>query len=146
MDRYFPKDDRKSWTDIVAFYRDIKSGDVDSFMRRLQSMYADFNKEGFNFINLEQHYQDVAYLVFRLLGCIASVEYRSATGRIDMVIQMPNYIYIFEFKRNSTAETALGQIDTKNYMIPFQSDGRKVIKIGANFSDEIKGLQNWVFK
>ena len=109
-------------------------------------MYADFNSEGFNFINLEQHYQDVAYLVFRLLGCIASVEYRSATGRIDMVIKMPDYIYIFEFKRNSSAQTALEQIDSKNYMIPFQSDGRKVIKIGANFSDEIKGLQNWILE
>lgn len=62
---------------------------------------------------------------------------------LDMVVYMPNYIYVFEFKRNGTPEEALRQIDDKEYMIPFKCDGRKLIKIGANFDDAIKGLDNW---
>lgn len=133
----------KSWTDIVDFYEDISEGRVEDFMHRLKCLYADFNRDGFNFINVEQHYQDVAYLVFRLLGCLTSVEYKIAAGRIDMVVFMPNHIYVFEFKRNGTPEEALRQIDDKEYMIPFKCDGRKLIKIGANFDDAIKGLDNW---
>lgn len=143
MSRYTHGNESKSWTDIVRFYNDIKVGNVEDFMQRLQSMFADFNQDGFNLINLEQHYQNVCYLVFRLLGCLANVEYKTSTGRIDMVVQMPDYIYVFEFKRNDKAENALQQIDDKNYPLPFKADGRKVIKIGANFSDKLHGLDSW---
>lgn len=145
MTRYTQGSVEKSWTDIVNFYREIKDGKVDDFMQRLQSMFADFNIDGFNFVNLEQHYQDVCYLVFRLLGCLTHVEYKSATGRMDMVVQMPDTIYVFEFKRNSTAEEALRQIDDRNYLLPFKADGRKIVKIGANFSDAIKGPESWIY-
>lgn len=136
----------KSWTDIVNFYDDISSGRIEDFMQRLQSLYADFNIDGFKFLNLEQHYQDVAYLVFRLLGCLTSVEYKTSSGRIDLVVTSPDYIYVFEFKRNGSPEEALLQIDGKEYMIPFAMDGRKLVKIGANFCDATKGLDSWIIE
>lgn len=143
MNHYLSENGQKSWTDIVAFYREIRDGKVEDFMQRLKSLYADFNHDGFKFVNLEQHYQDVAYLVFRLLGCLTSVEYKTASGRIDMVVYMSDYIYVFEFKRNGTPQEALAQIDNKNYLIPFRRDGRQLVKIGANFNDDIKSLENW---
>lgn len=146
MAKYTAGKNQKSWTDIVAFYQDIKEGRIEDFMQRLQSMYADFNSDGFNFINLEQHYQDVAYLVFRLLGCLVNAEYKSATGRMDMVVKMPDYIYVFEFKMNKSAAEALTQIDTKDYLLPFRADGRKLVKIGANFSNEMKNLDSWIIE
>lgn len=144
MERYTQGPDLKTWTDIVKFYNEIRDGKIDDFMHRLKSMYADFNRDSFKFVNIEQHYQDVAYLVFRLLGCLTSVEYKTATGRIDMVVKMPDYIYVFEFKRNGSPQQAMEQINSKDYLLPFQTDGRKVIKIGANFNDKIKGLENWI--
>lgn len=146
MELYIPSEVEKSWTDIVAFYRDIKEGRVEDFMQRLQNMYADFNHDGFNFINLEQHYQDVAYLVFRLLGCLTNVKYKTSTGRIDMVISLPEYVYVFEFKRNSSAKKALQQINDNRYLLPFKANGRTLVKIGANFNDEIKGLDSWTIE
>ncbi|MCM1153551.1 MAG: ATP-binding protein [Muribaculum sp.] len=134
----------RSWTDIVEFYDDVESGHAEDFMVRLQSMFADFNSDGFNHVELEQHYQDVCYLVFRLLGCLTKVEYKTSAGRIDMVVEMPDYIYVFEFKRNGTPEDALKQIDRNNYLLPYRADGRRLIKIGANFSDKLKGLESWI--
>jgi hypothetical protein len=143
MATYTEVTEQKSWTDIISFYRDIKDGRADAFMQRLQSMYADFNRDGFKFITLEQHYQDVAYLVFRLLGCLAKVEYKTATGRIDIVVEMPDCIYLFEFKRNSSPEVTLAQIEALNYSLAFKADNREIIKIGANFCDKIRGLESW---
>lgn len=144
MRLYVPEKVQSSWTDIAAFYRDVKQGNAESFMIRLQSMFADFNSDAFTLVELEQHYQDVCYLVFRLLGCLTKVEYKTSMGRIDMVVEMPGYIYVFEFKRNSTPEQALKQIDDRNYPLPFRADGRKLIKIGANFNDSLKGLESWI--
>lgn len=113
-------------------------------MQRLQCFFADFNREGFNHIKLEQHYQDVTYMLFKLLGFLTHIEYRTATGRIDTVIKTPGCIYVMEFKIESTAEEAMSQIDSNDYMLPFKVDGRTLIKIGANFSNKDRNLDSWL--
>ncbi|MFR5757743.1 MAG: PD-(D/E)XK nuclease domain-containing protein [Bacteroides cellulosilyticus] len=52
----------------------------------------------------------------------------------DAVVKPLKYIYVFEFKLNGTAEEALQQIEDKGYLIPYQADGREVIKLGVEFS------------
>jgi hypothetical protein len=56
------------------------------------------------------------------------VEYRTATGRIDAVVETSDAVYVFGFKleRNASAEKALEQIDTKNYLIPFTASGKQL--------------------
>ena len=71
---------------------------------------------------------------FKLLGFYTKVEYHTSEGRIDLVLQTDKFIYIMEFKLNGTAEDALQQINDKNYALPFEMDGRKLFKIGVNFS------------
>ena len=115
-------------------------------MNRLQSLFADFNSDAMTMVDLEQHYQDIIFLIFKLLGFMTHVEYKTANGRIDLVIKTNEYIYIFEFKRNKSAEDAIKQIDDKGYLIPFRAEGRKIIKIGANFSDELKGIENYIIQ
>jgi hypothetical protein len=92
----------------------------------------------------ERHYQVVFYLVFKLMGQFTDVEIRSARGRADAVVKTPAYIYIFEFKLNGTAEEALQQIDDKGYLIPYQADGRKLIKIGVEFSATERNISRWL--
>lgn len=70
------------------------------------------------------------------MGQFTDAEVRSARGRADAVVKTPKYIYVFEFKLHDTAEAALKQIDDKGYLIPYQADGREVIKIGVEFSAE----------
>lgn len=69
---------------------------------------------------------------------------KSAKGRADAVVKTPKYIYVFEFKLNGTAEEALQQIDDKGYLIPYQADGREVIKLGVEFSKEERNISRWL--
>lgn len=94
----------------------------------------------------EQHYQDVTFLVFKLLGFLTEVEYKTASGRIDMVVKTPEHVYVFEFKVDGTAEAALRQIEEKGYLLPFQADNRRVVKIGANFSAKTHSLDSWLIE
>lgn len=146
MSVYVNKSENSTWADIVAFYEDVIEGRIDDFMHRLQSLYSDFNRDGFTLIDLEQHYQDVAYLVFKLLGCITHTEYKTAKGRIDMTVETSERIYVFEFKLDGTAREAIEQINSRGYLLPFKADGRELIKIGANFSSETNSLKDWIIE
>ena len=127
---------------IGKFILELENGDYDSFLTLLQAFFADFPYE----LNdkSERHYQVVFYLVFKLMGQFTDVEIRSARGRADAVVKTPAYIYIFEFKLNGTAEEALQQIDEKGYLIPYQADGRKLIKIGVEFSATERNISRWL--
>ncbi|MDE6553696.1 MAG: ATP-binding protein [Muribaculaceae bacterium] len=146
MKIYFPSANRGTAFSIGRFYKDVNEGRAEDFMFRLQSLYADFNSDAITMVDLEQHYQDIIFLIFKLLGFMSQVEYKTATGRIALVIQTSNYIYVIEFKRNKSAEEALKQIYEKGYLIPFKADHRKIFKIGVNFSDSIKGIENFIIE
>ena len=75
---------------------------------------------------------------------VNKVEYHTSEGRIDLVLQTDKFIYIMEFKLNGTAEDALQQINDKNYALPFEMDGRKLFKIGVNFSAETRNIEKWI--
>ena len=92
----------------------------------------------------ELHYENVLFIVFKLLGFYTKVEYHTSEGRIDLVLQTDKFIYIMEFKLNGTAEDALQQINDKNYALPFEMDGRKLFKIGVNFSAETRNIEKWI--
>lgn len=70
------------------------------------------------------------------------MEYHTSRGRIDLVLQTDKFIYIMEFKLNGTAEEALQQINDKHYALPFETDGRRLFKIGVNFSAETRNIEN----
>jgi hypothetical protein len=61
-----------------------------------------------------------------------------------MVVWMSNTIYIFEMKVNGTAQEALAQIEDKGYAIPYEADGRKVVKVGVKFNVETRAPESWV--
>ena len=94
--------------EIQKFVREIRSGDYDSFFRRLQSFFADTTYEVIR--DQELHYENVLFIVFKLVGFYTKVEYHTSEGRIDLVLQTDKFIYIMEFKLNGTAEEALQQI------------------------------------
>ena len=61
-----------------------------------------------------------------------------------MVVWLPDVTYVFELKVNGTAQEALEQIDSKNYAVPYQTDGRKVVKVGVKFNAETRTPEEWV--
>ena len=129
---------------IMSFVSDIESGNTDSFMKRLTTFFADTPYELAR--DLELHYQNVMFILFKLLGFYTQAEYHTSEGRIDMVVKTQDYIYVMEFKLDGTAEEAMQQIESKNYALPFECDGRKVVKIGVNFSYENRNVEKWIVK
>lgn len=127
---------------IQNFVREIEKGDYDAFFRRLQSFFADTPYELVR--NRELHYQNVLFIVFKLLGFYTSVEYHTSQGRVDLVLKTDKYIYVMEFKLEGTAEEALQQINEKHYATPFENDSRQLFKIGVNFSKETRNIEKWI--
>ena len=128
--------------EIQKFVREVRSGDYDSFFRRLQSFFADTTYEVIR--EQELHYENVLFIVFKLVGFYTQVEYHTSKGRIDLVLQTDKFIYVIEFKLDGTAEEALQQINDKHYALPFASDRRKLFKIGVNFSAETRNIEKWI--
>ena len=125
-----------------SFVKNVLKGDIESFMKRLKSFFADTPYEIAR--DLELHYQNVLFIVFKLLGFYTQAEYHTSNGRIDMVIKTDKYIYVMEFKLDGTAEEALTQINDKQYAVPFATDFKKVFKIGVNFSKATRGIEKWI--
>jgi hypothetical protein len=91
----------------------------------------------------EKYYQTIVHLVFRMLGLRCQSEVRTAAGRIDTQVETKSYVYCFEFKLNGTAEEALQQIDSKEYLLPWQGSGKKLYKIGVSFNWEKRNIGEW---
>jgi hypothetical protein len=127
---------------ITNFVKDIRAGKVDEFFKRLSSLFADTPYELVK--DLENHYQNVLFIVTKLMGFYVKAEYHTSEGRIDLLLQTPDYTYVMEFKLNGTAEEALAQINDKNYALPFAADGRKLVKVGVNFSSQTRNIERWI--
>ena len=78
-----------------------------------------------------------------MLNVYVRTQVKCAGGRVDMVIWMPDTIYVFELKVNDTAENALKQIDEKGYAIPYQSEGKKVVKVGVRMNSDTRTVESW---
>ena len=130
--------------DIPNFVADVEEARVDAFMQRISSLLADTPYEIER--DLEVHFQNFFYLLFKLMGYYVRVEYQTNVGRIDMVIQTDKYIYIIEFKMGRSAKLALNQIKKNGYALPFMSDSRKKFLVGANFSVKLRGMGKYVIE
>lgn len=118
--------------------QDVEHGRTEQFIKRLRSFFADTpgvhpeHSRRELVKDLENHYQNVLFIISRLMGFYTKAEYHTSEGRIDMVIQTPLYCYILEFKLDGTAEEALQQIQDTHYTLPFEMNGQQIIRIGIN--------------
>ena len=128
--------------DITNFIEDVYNGDYKGFMKRLTALFADSSYQIVG--EAELYFQNVTYLIFKLLGFYSEAERTTSDGRIDAVVKTPQYIYVFEFKLDKPAKEALGQINSKEYALPFTADGRQLFKIGVSFSSETRKIAEWV--
>ena len=126
---------------IGNFIRELRHGLVDDFMLRMETMLADTDYKVVG--DSELYFQNAFYLISRMLGFYTDVERETSNGRMDMTVKTKDYIYIFEFKLNGSADDALRQIDEKGYAKPFALDNRKLIKVGVNFSLEKRCIEEW---
>lgn len=120
-----------------------KSGDANAFLSTLQSFLAGIPyhlSEGKH----EIYYENNIYLILKLLGFDIRTEEETSNGRIDAVLKTDKYIYIIELKLHGTAEDAMNQIIDKNYTLPYEIDGRQIIRLGISFSSESRNIDKWI--
>ena len=131
-------------TVISKFVMSLRKGDAERFMQLMQSLMADIPYELVR--DLENHYQNVMYIITKLMGLYIQAEYRTSRGRIDLLIGTDKYVYIIELKLDGSAEEALAQINAKDYALPFTIGEREVVKIGANVTSETRNLDKWIIE
>ena len=127
-----------SW--IRSAVSQLKKAHLDDFRDGLTSFLASIpytmrRKE--NERERERYFHYTFYLIMRLISVYTVyTEKVQSRGRVDCIVETPDYVYIFEFKLDGTAEEALRQIEEKGYALEYASDSRKLYKIGAVFSSE----------
>lgn len=139
---YAPSTEKKDGPfSISNFQDDLYDGDPESFMRRLETLVKDLPGED----HKESTYRAITYLLCLLSGTEAQSERHSYKGRSDLEVLTPDYIYVFEFKYNRSAEEAMTQIKDRDYAGRFALDNRKIYLIGANFAEnrDERGL-TWI--
>ncbi len=116
--------------------------DLDRFFDVLNSFLATIDYK--LHIKQEKYYQTIFYLIFRLIGLEIHAEVRTNQGRIDAVVETDDAIFIFEFKVDQSAESALAQIKEKKYFAPYLPKEKPLYLVGVNFSMETRGIKEWV--
>ena len=138
MPSYIHRKENRSPFLINNFVEDVRSGNTEQFIKRLRSLFADTPYEIIR--NMETHYRNVVWLLFKLMGFYTQAEYRTSEGRIDMVVKTPKFCYVLEFKLDGTAEEALAQISDKNYTLPFEIEDQQIIRLGINFDSQTRNI------
>ncbi|MDE6670128.1 MAG: ATP-binding protein, partial [Muribaculaceae bacterium] len=134
---------------IQSFVLAVRNGDVDSFMKQMKSFFGSIPYEQVPKVgekrapDYEVHYQNLCLMLFHLMGLYVRTEMHTSSGRIDVLVETPRYVYIIELKVRGTAKKALRQIEDKGYTIPYEAGDREVIRIGAVFSPRTRTLRDW---
>ncbi|MDR0219976.1 MAG: ATP-binding protein [Lachnospiraceae bacterium] len=121
----------------------LYKGDIEGAMAALRQFLAaipyDIVKDS------ENYYQTAVFLIFKILGYDCRAEVRIAAGRIDTLVEMHDYVYCFEFKLDGSADKALAQIDTKEYLLPWEGSGKKLYKVGVDFDTKQRNIGAWKY-
>ena len=140
--------DASSW--VLDAVKSLRIADLELFRKLLTSFLADIpysmrRKETER--ERERYFHYTFYLLMRMVSCYTVyTEKQQSEGRVDCIVETPNYIYIFEFKLDGTADEALAQIEAKGYARPYEADGRKLFKVGVVFSSETGTISDFTVK
>ena len=136
----------------VRFWRALRADDTDLALRELQAYleslpYVEgFKKKLEEVSTAEGFYEWSFYLIFSMLNVYVQTQVKCARGRADMVVFMPDAIYVMELKINGTAQDALDQIEQKGYAQRYATDGRRIVKVGMGFSLEKCAMTEYLIK
>ena len=125
----------------------LSVGNLPEAMKCLKALIADvpYSNKKLASMNMEERYRLILSTIFNAIGCRVEVEKMIATGRIDMVVETTNFIYVLELKlsNNGGVDAAEEQMKAKQYAEPFKADKRKVIALAIELDDKGKGLVDW---
>ena len=136
----------------ARFWKALRVSDTDLALRELQAYleslpYVEgFKKKLEEVSTADGFYEWSFYLIFSMLNVYVQTQVKCACGRADMVVFMPDTIYVMELKINGTAQDALDQINDKGYARRYATDGRRIVKAGIGFSVEKRAMTEYVIE
>jgi len=138
---YVPVNPADDSTTTSQLAKALKAGDPYTFMRTLEALFANttYQIQG----DSEKNFQYAMYIIMELLGEYVQAERSTSNGRIDLLLQTRDFIYIVELNIDNTADAALQQIEERGYAKPFVNDPRKIFKIGVSFSTADRHIEDW---
>lgn len=134
----------------LKFYRALRKDDVTAAMDEMKVFLASipyvegFKKKLADMAASEGFYEYTFWLIFNMMNVYARTQVKCHGGRIDFVVLMPETTYVFELKVNGTAQEAIDQINSKGYALPYQTEGRRVVKIGVQFNRETMTIEDYI--
>ena len=129
---------------LLGFCKAVYRGDIEDALEHMRTYMATIPYDLEN--HTEKHFQTIFYLMFSFLNIYIRTEVKSAVGRADAVMHMPDTVYVFELKVDKSADEALQQIDDKGYMLPYHKEGKRLVKIGISFDSKKRTLAEWKIK
>ena len=141
MDRYLETSSETAGGLNTRLLQALLNGDVDGAMNALRRYLAaiPYDITG----SSENYYETAMHLIFTMLGFNCRSEVRIAAGRIDTLVETRSYVYCFEFKVDRPAEDALLQIDTREYLLPWEGSGKRLFKVGVSIDRERRNIGSW---
>ena len=123
----------------------IRQDDMDGALQLLQTFLG--TVPYCNVTNYEGHYQQMLFIIFTLLTeYVVDVEVHTPNGRVDIVLLTTTQLYLIELKLNKNAQTAMQQINLKNYAQRFALSGKPITKVGINFDSTKGNIEDWVIE
>ena len=130
-----------------SLFLSLQLGNLPEAMKCLKALIADvpYSNKKLASMDMEERYRLIMSTIFNAIGCRVEVEKMIATGRIDMVVETTNFVYVLELKlsNNGGIDAATEQMRAKQYAEPFKADKRKVIALAIELDDKGKGLVDW---
>ena len=126
---------------VIKFVKAVVADNMEEALTQMRAYLAGVSYKLSN--KTERDVQTIFYLIFSLIGAYIKVEEQSAHGRADIVITLPSVVYVMELKFDGSADAALKQIDDKGYLIPYSADGKRLVKVGVNYSSEERTITEW---
>ena len=134
----------------LKFYRALRKDDMTAAMDEMKAFLASipyeegFKKKLADVAASEGFYEYTFWLIFNMMNVYARTQVKCHGGRIDFVVLMPETTYVFELKVNGTAQEAIDQINSMGYALPYQTEGRRVVKIGVQFNRETMTIEDYI--
>ena len=131
---------------VAQMYLALRKDDMDGCLKAMQEFLTTIPYQENTLKDApttEGHFTAMLYVMFSLLNVYVYSQVRNAKGRLDILIETDTTIYVMELKLDGDLDKAMKQIDEKDYTIPYQSDGRKVVKVAINFSTEERTIKEW---
>jgi PD-(D/E)XK nuclease superfamily len=128
---------------VIKMQRAFERKDVATVIELTNFMFINIPSQIFDGTS-EKYFHSLIHLLFHYLGMHIESEINTNKGRLDSVIQTPQYIYVLEFKFNRSAQIALDDIKKRGYLDKYQQSGKEIISVGINFSSDAKCIDDWL--